>query len=103
MELMKSERACLPACMHACMPAYPHVLLGRLLACTPVHLPACLSACLPALVGVTPSLAAAACKFDLRFVPEEQSFEGRKVRDEATEVPAGETGLVQPRWGGCGA
>ncbi|KAI3438627.1 hypothetical protein D9Q98_001049 [Chlorella vulgaris] len=29
-----------------------------------------------------------ACKFDLRFVPEEQSFEGRKVRDEASEVPA---------------
>ncbi|EFN57460.1 hypothetical protein CHLNCDRAFT_57252 [Chlorella variabilis] len=28
-----------------------------------------------------------ACKFDLRFVPEEQSFEGRQVRDEATDVP----------------
>uniref|UniRef100_A0A1D2AGV6 Uncharacterized protein n=2 Tax=Auxenochlorella protothecoides TaxID=3075 RepID=A0A1D2AGV6_AUXPR len=28
-----------------------------------------------------------ACKFDLRFVPEGQSFEGRKVRDTAEELP----------------
>ncbi|KDD72917.1 hypothetical protein H632_c2737p0, partial [Helicosporidium sp. ATCC 50920] len=28
-----------------------------------------------------------ACKFDLRFVPEEQSFEGRQVRDAAASVP----------------
>lgn len=31
----------------------------------------------------------AACTFDLRFVPDEQSFEGRQVRDEAADVPAG--------------
>lgn len=30
-----------------------------------------------------------ACKFDLRFVPDEQSFEGRQVRDAARDVPAG--------------
>ncbi|GAB4817011.1 hypothetical protein N2152v2_004057 [Parachlorella kessleri] len=29
-----------------------------------------------------------ACKFDLRFVPDEQSFEGRQVRDSASEVPS---------------
>lgn len=29
-----------------------------------------------------------ACKFDLRFVPDEQSFEGRQVRDTATQIPA---------------
>jgi hypothetical protein len=34
-------------------------------------------------------LLAAACKFDLRFVPREQSFKGRHVRDEALDVPAG--------------
>ncbi|PRW59387.1 Pre-rRNA-processing esf1 [Chlorella sorokiniana] len=28
-----------------------------------------------------------ACKFDLRFVPDEQSFKGRQVRDEAADVP----------------
>lgn len=27
------------------------------------------------------------CKFDLRFVPDEQSFEGREVRDRVTGVP----------------
>lgn len=35
------------------------------------------------------SAPAAACKFDLRFVPEEQSFEGRQLRDEAADLPAG--------------
>lgn len=34
---------------------------------------------------------AAACKFDLRFVPDEQSFKGRQVRDEAGDVPSGVT------------
>lgn len=38
---------------------------------------------LPAAAGPT----AGACKFDLRFVPEEQSFEGRQVRDSAADVP----------------
>ena len=28
------------------------------------------------------------CRFDLRFVPDEQHFSGREVRDEATEMPA---------------
>ncbi|GAX82620.1 hypothetical protein CEUSTIGMA_g10046.t1 [Chlamydomonas eustigma] len=28
-----------------------------------------------------------ACKFDLRFVPDDQSFEGRQVRDSASSVP----------------
>lgn len=50
---------------------------------------------------------AAACKFDLRFVPEEQSFEGRQVRDEAQEVPAGEATMRgHADWGwhsSCGA
>lgn len=36
-------------------------------------------------------LCAAACKFDLRFVPDEQSFKGRQVRDEAGDVPSGVT------------
>lgn len=45
-------------------------------------------------------LAAAACKFDLRFVPDEQSFEGRQVRDEATDVPSGEGLDSYERWGG---
>lgn len=31
---------------------------------------------------------AGACKFDLRFVPEGESFAGRQVRDAATDVPA---------------
>lgn len=39
--------------------------------------------------AASPPAHAAACKFDLRFVPEEQSFEGRQVRDEATDVPTG--------------
>ncbi|GLI59639.1 hypothetical protein VaNZ11_001564 [Volvox africanus] len=30
-----------------------------------------------------------ACKFDIRFVPDDQSFEGRQIRDTATEVPPG--------------
>ncbi|KAK9828879.1 hypothetical protein WJX72_002532 [[Myrmecia] bisecta] len=30
-----------------------------------------------------------ACKLDLRFVPEEQSFEGRAVRDTAAQLPDG--------------
>ncbi|GFR49411.1 hypothetical protein Agub_g11465, partial [Astrephomene gubernaculifera] len=30
-----------------------------------------------------------ACKFDMRFVPDEQSFEGRQVRDSASSVPPG--------------
>lgn len=29
-----------------------------------------------------------ACKFDLRFIPDEQSFEGRPVRDTAVRVPS---------------
>ncbi|KAG2482679.1 hypothetical protein HYH03_018414 [Edaphochlamys debaryana] len=29
-----------------------------------------------------------ACKFDLRFVPDDQSFEGRQVRDSASTVPS---------------
>lgn len=28
-----------------------------------------------------------ACKFDLRFVPDEQRFDGRRVRDSAADVP----------------
>lgn len=45
-------------------------------------------------------LAAAACKFDLRFVPDEQSFEGRQVRDEATDVPSGVRVDSCECWGG---
>ena len=30
-----------------------------------------------------------ACRLDLRFVPDGQSFAGRQVRDEARDVPAG--------------
>lgn len=30
-----------------------------------------------------------ACKFDLRFVPDDQSFDGRKIRDSASELPEG--------------
>lgn len=45
-----------------------------------------------------PALLAAACKFDLRFVPEEQSFKGRQVRDEALDVPAGAVAAVMPGW-----
>lgn len=29
-----------------------------------------------------------ACKFDLRFVPDDQTFENRQIRDSATHVPA---------------
>ena len=28
------------------------------------------------------------CRLDLRYVPDDQSFEGREVRDVATEVPS---------------
>jgi hypothetical protein len=31
---------------------------------------------------------AGACKFDLRFVPDETSFDGRTVRDTATDIPS---------------
>lgn len=53
---------------------------------TQTHTCAPLTSCSPPLCS--PPLAGA-CKFDLRFVPDEQSFEGREVRDSATEVPAG--------------
>lgn len=36
----------------------------------------------------THSFETGACKFDLRFVPEGQTFEGRQVREVAEDVPA---------------
>ncbi len=71
-------------------PATPPSALGIGLLHTSVHSHTAqllLAILVPRVTSLGPFSASGAGKFDLRFVPDEQSFEGRQVRDAATEVP----------------